>query len=1070
MTHNSNLSNLEAQNQQLWAEIERLTQENQALETVQSALADSEARWQLVLQGTNDGIWDWNIRTGEVFVSWQWQTMLGYSSQSLYLHQDTWFDLLHPQDRARVEQAINSHLNHSNPHYEVEFRLLCQDGTYKWILSRGQALWDSVGMALRMAGSHTDISDRKTEQTFLRSLIDNIPDLIFYKDCQGFYKNWNRAFEQCFGQPAQEIVNKTDFDLFSWEKASLYQAQDELIKKSLQSQNFEEWVTHADGNDYLFDTLKTPLIAADGELLGVIGICRDITQRQHRADFLQRQADKENFLSRISRILIDQEGEKAISATLATLGQFTASDRCHIIRYSPCQSLWSMTHEWRRDNNLPSFKNFTQNLPADRFPWYSEQLLMGNALILNQLSDIPEEAIAERQAFLENSSSCLLVVPMITRSKTVGYLGVEASPDKVWQAEEVNLLNFVGELIAIAQQRQEAESALRESEARFAGILDNANEAILAIDEEQRITLFNHAAEQTFGYTASEILGQPLSRLMPNRLQSSYQRIIAAFQAVKKSARQWGQQRPIYGARRDGIEFLGEISLSKLHLNSQTVITAIVRDITQRALAEEALRKAKETADEANRAKSDFLASMSHELRTPLNAIIGFAQVLQRDRNLSTPHQQSVEIISRSGEHLLELINDILEMSKIEAGRTTFNSSHFDLFRLLDNLEKMFRLKADSQGIELIFERSASVPRYIQTDASKLRQVLINLLGNALKFTEMGGVTLRVKQTHFSTAPTPHSHLRFEVEDTGPGIDPTEIYQLFSAFGQTEAGRKSQQGTGLGLAISQKFVQLMGGEIEVHSRVGSGSLFSFTIQANLAYAQDIPSDPPRRKIKGLAPHQPKYRLLAVDDRLESRLILVKLLTQMGFEVKEADNGKAALALWQAWQPHLIWMDMQMPEMDGYEATHYIKATPQGQSTVIIALTASAFEEDRNIVLSAGCDDFMRKPFREESLWQKLEQHLGVQFIHDNLLDSDPFFLEKGDNHSQAHIHQQLSQLSADASAQLRQAAIACNDEEILGLIDHWLPANSELAIALRDLANNFLFEPIIELLERQETA
>lgn len=1066
---NPNLSslNLETQNQNLLAEIARLNRENQALQTMQSDLAESEARWQLVLQGTNDGIWDWNIATGYLFMSDRWKAMLGYRDEELSPHIDTWINLLHPEDRARTKEAVDAHFNRQNPHYELEFRLRCQNSSYKWILSRGQALWDDTGKPIRMAGSHTDISDRKTEQTFLRSLIDSIPDLIFYKDCQGYYKNCNLAFERCVGRPANEIAQKTDFELFSPEQAVLYREQDRQITAQRQSHSSEEWVTYADGTRCLLDTLKTPLISAEGELLGVIGISRDITQRQQREDALQRQAEKDNLLSRIARILIDQEGETAIQATLAAVGQFTHSDRCHIIRYSPCQSLWSMTYEWCQAD-LPSVKELTQNLPSASFPWYSKQLLLGNPLIIQQISDIPAQAIAERQAFHQDPTPCLLVVPMITLGKTVGYLGLAASPGKVWQSEDVNLLKLVGELIAIAQQRQEAELALRESQARFAGILDNASEAILSIDEEQKITLFNHAAEQIFGYGASEIIAQPLSRLMPARMRSFYQRVIAHFLLEKKTARQLGQRKPIYGCRRDGSEFLAEISLSKLHLNGRLVLTAIVRDITQRTLAEEALLKAKEAADAANQAKSEFLASMSHELRTPLNAIIGFAQVLQRDRSLLDPQKQGIEIISRSGEHLLDLINDILEMSKIEAGRTTLNPSHFDLFRLLDNLEQMLRLKADSKGIQLIFERDVSVPRYIHTDARKLRQVLINLLGNALKFTETGGVTLRVKQTHFSAHPLPHSHLRFEVEDTGAGIDPSEIHELFAAFGQTETGRKSQQGTGLGLPISQKFVQLMGGEIEVHSQVGRGSLFSFAIAVELAHAQDILREPPRRKVLGLAPHQTRYRILVVDDRLESRLLLVQLLAKVGFEVREADNGKAAIKIWQEWQPHLIWMDMQMPEMDGYEATHQIKATPQGQATLIIALTASAFEEDRHIVLSAGCDDFMRKPFREASLWQKLEQHLGVTFIYESLPAVSFFDLGYGESHQPEQLQQQLSQLSESAREQLRQAAIACSDEEILALIHHLLPVDSALAIALRDLANNFLFEPILHLLDGQK--
>ncbi|MGH2413784.1 MAG: ATP-binding protein, partial [Microcystaceae cyanobacterium] len=489
--------------------------------------------------------------------------------------------------------------------------------------------------------------------------------------------------------------------------------------------------------------------------------------------------------------------------------------------------------------------------------------------------------------------------------------------------------------------------------------------------------------------------------------------------------------------------------------------------------AEEALKRAKEAADGANQAKSEFLASMSHELRTPLNAILGFTQVMNRDSSLSTEQQQNLSIINRSGEHLLALINDILEMSKIEAGKTTFKQNSFDLYHLLDSLAEMLRLKAEAKSLQLIFEHTAAVPQHIQTDAGKLRQVLINLLGNAIKFTQEGGVILRVgvgnresgvgnreksikssrlptansplpfSTLHDSPLPTPYS-LLFEVEDTGPGIAPDEIDKLFEAFGQTETGRNSQQGTGLGLSISQRFVQLMGGDISVSSIPGRGSLFAFEIPVNLTDAAEIQKTQPTRKVIGLAPDQPGYRILAVDDRLESRLLLVKLLSSLGFAVQEAANGQEAVEIWENWEPHLIWMDMRMPVMDGYEATKTIKATIKGQATVIIALTASVFEEERTIILSAGCDDFIRKPFPEGVLWEKMTQHLGVRFLYENQEN-----LEFRIPNSEFRIHpSSLQAMPTEWITQLHQAAVECSDDLLLEVIEQIPEDYTSLAIAL----------------------
>ena len=459
---------------------------------------------------------------------------------------------------------------------------------------------------------------------------------------------------------------------------------------------------------------------------------------------------------------------------------------------------------------------------------------------------------------------------------------------------------------------------------------------------------------------------------------------------------------------------------------------------------------------------------MSHELRTPLNAIIGFSQILNRNPAL-TEQKQTLDIINRSGEHLLELINDILEMSKIEAGRTTLNENNFDFYRLLDNLEAMLALKAGTKNLQLIFDRAPDVPQYLQTDEGKLRQVLINLLSNAIKFTEQGGVILRVRTNprQWPTNPnlTRPFSLTFEVEDTGPGIDSGEIDQLFAPFGQTETGRNSQQGTGLGLPISQKFVQLMGGEIQVKTVLDKGSVFSFDIQVNLADKTLIASPYPTAKVIGLEPDQPTYRILAVDDRRESRLLLVKLLGDIGFDVREASNGEEAIAVWESWQPHLIWMDMRMPVMDGYEATKRIKSTLQGQATIIIALTASAFEENRHLVLSAGCDDFLRKPFREEVLWEKISHHLGVRYLYGEISDSL----------SQAHIHrfpssqllQELQEVPQDWINQLQEKALECSDDGVLVLLESLKPEQRELAIALREWAESFQFSPILELIQNK---
>ncbi len=498
--------------------------------------------------------------------------------------------------------------------------------------------------------------------------------------------------------------------------------------------------------------------------------------------------------------------------------------------------------------------------------------------------------------------------------------------------------------------------------------------------------------------------------------------------------------------------------------------TELFNQIKQQSAA---LEKAAIKADAANRAKSEFLASMSHELRTPLNAILGFTQVLNGDSYLTTEHQQYIQIIHRAGEHLLALINDILEMSKIEAGKITLNQNSFDLYKLLDSLEEMFRLKALAKGIKLSFHRTTEVPQYVKTDESKLRQVLINLLSNAIKFTDTGGVQVRVKA--FEAQPLnvnnelssfkPPLRLYVEVEDTGFGIASEELNKLFEPFAQTEAGRQSQQGTGLGLPLSQKFVQMMGGSLRVNSAIAHGSTFAFDIQIHQAYLSEIQSKTKSLKVIGLAPDQPQYRILVVEDRLENRLLLMKILSRWGFqEVREATNGEEALELFYSWQPDLIWMDMQMPVMDGYEATKKIKADPLGQNTVIISLTASAFEEDRKEILKIGCDAFVRKPFQEDELLAKMEQYLGVRYLYEELeASTESESVSESASEPEHDLEYYLSQMSGEWLSQVYLAAEECSDEMILELVAQIPPENTPLAETVTNLANNFLFDEIMEL-------
>ncbi len=502
----------------------------------------------------------------------------------------------------------------------------------------------------------------------------------------------------------------------------------------------------------------------------------------------------------------------------------------------------------------------------------------------------------------------------------------------------------------------------------------------------------------------------------------------------------------------------------------------------QQAELLEQLKKAKENADAANSAKGDFLAHMSHELRTPLNSILGFTQVLARDESLTNKQKEHLGIIARSGEHLLTLLNDVLEMSKIEAGLIELNTNNFNLYNLLDSLKEMFLLKAKAKNLQLVFDCTADVPQYIQTDESKLRQVLINLVGNAIKFTNQGKVILVVRCCR--TDPDWHNLgnpqeqqsddeqsldinpcLCFEVVDTGPGIAPEELTNLFEPFVQTETGRRSQEGTGLGMPISRRFVRLMGGDIHVKSTLGQGTIVRFNIEVKLANASDVPSSQIKRRAIALAPNQPQYRILLADDKWESRHLMTNLLSPLGFEIREASNGQEAIEVWEAWQPHLIWMDMQMPVKDGYEATRAIRAAEAtGSNCKIIALTASVFDKQRSVVLELGCDDFVSKPLREELIFEKIAEHLGVKYIYADHHQQVDIITRQSSN-IQPSIQQELSQLDTAWLGQLHLAARGADEEAISHLLEQIQDSHPTIASAIQDSVNNFHLEQIVSLVK-----
>ena len=465
--------------------------------------------------------------------------------------------------------------------------------------------------------------------------------------------------------------------------------------------------------------------------------------------------------------------------------------------------------------------------------------------------------------------------------------------------------------------------------------------------------------------------------------------------------------------------------------------------------ARSAASQARDQAEQANRAKSVFLANISHELRTPLNAILGFSQLLQQDAVAGSVQSQRLHTIRHSGEHLLHLINNIIDLSRIESGRIELDPVPTDLDRLVDEVLAMVRWKTDAKGVELTLHRARDVPQWMRIDASKLRQILINLLGNAAKFTEHGTV-----QVHLALlAP---SQLQVTIQDSGPGMDPALQARLFQRFVKGSELPAGEASSGLGLSISREIARIMGGDISVTSQPGQGS--SFTVTLPFAAERSLASTNHHQDLEGAMPvaGTPRHRLLIVDDEPLNRQLLREILEPLGVELQQASNGQEALLAVAQARPALVWMDIRMPVLDGMEATRRIRALPDGQTIKIIALTAHALEEERQAILQAGCDEVLRKPFTLQDIQSALTRHLGMEFVGRPATTLAATRIRAVD----------LAQLPHAELLALHNAFTNLEAAECLRVIDSMTTDNDHLKQRLQEMVHNFRFREVLESAEK----
>ncbi len=468
------------------------------------------------------------------------------------------------------------------------------------------------------------------------------------------------------------------------------------------------------------------------------------------------------------------------------------------------------------------------------------------------------------------------------------------------------------------------------------------------------------------------------------------------------------------------------------------------------------LRAAKEAAESASRAKSAFLANMSHEIRTPMNAILGYAQLLERDQLLGDDQKQKVEIIHSSGNHLLALINDILEMSKIEAGHATMAAEAFDLHALLHDVRWMFRGLTENKGLELMFDIDRHVPRALLGDAGKVRQVIINLLSNAVAFTNSGRVAVRAR----SRAVAGDRHVvAIAVEDTGVGIEPGNLTRIFDAFEQADS-KVRVGGTGLGLTISRNFARLMHGDLVVESTPGKGSVFTFSFEAAGAAIGAVPARSTNLMPSGLVPNQPDWKVLIVDDVPTNRDMLDELFSRVGFSTRTAMSAEEAAVVHEEWRPDLVLMDLRMPGMGGLEGIRQLRQG--GSKAAIFSVTASGLASSEDEARAAGVDGFVRKPYQEGELLAAIGERLGVRYLYEASVPRPSVRVHRDAGRST--LSQRLSSLPGALIDQLREAAIEGRAKRLESLADLVEQHSEEVSAEVRALARDFQYDELVSAL------
>ena len=796
-----------------------------------------------------------------------------------------------------------------------------------------------------------DITERKETQEHLiriNTAIECSSDAILMTDTLGKPIYINQGFMNLFGYNLEELSQygckclfaDTDFDsriLALLHEKQSWKSEEEMITKNKSRIAI----------DIRVDSVRDE----SGVIIGIIAILTNITKRKIAERALEERVLFEQFVTTISTKFINlpvQKIDEGIHRAIRTVGEYVNSARCMIFLNTPDGHFVQTVYEWCAPR-VSSVRNLFQGLSIESYKWWKKQLEKKEFLYIKDTNHLPSEADPEKEVFKLLEAKSLIVVPLYQDNQYIGVFGIHSiEKEMYWTVDTILLLKILGEIFVNAMERRKSENDLRESEARLQDFLDNANDLIHSISPAGRLLYVNRAWLNTLGYNKEEIQHLNIIDIIH---PDSHKLYLEMFQRVSQ-----GEIFNRFEATfitKSGKQIIVSGNANCRFENGVPIATrSIFRDITASKNAEEELKKAKEEAETASKAKSQFLANMSHELRTPLNSIIGFTNILLKNKNQSLNAKDVIYLdrILSNGKHLLILINDVLDISKVEAGKTEMFLSNVSIPDLFDEIVSQFESQVREKGIEI----RPVVPTVInpfETDRDKLKQILINLAGNAIKFTHTGYVALEAEVN------SANSLIRINVVDTGIGIPSNRFDSIFDAFQQADSSTSRKYGgTGLGLSISKSFCKLLGYHLEVNSEINHGSKFSI-----IFHAEDVSPELPdeRNELLNnepvsakpakllLSPGSTEKLILIIDDDNDSRFFISHYCLEMGCKVLTAKDGKQGVDFAKTYRPSLITLDLLMPSVDGWEVLAMLKKHPETRKIPVVVISIIADEANRS---------------------------------------------------------------------------------------------------------------------------